>query len=39
MLTDRLFLPYELGSDERARLDRDGHLALPGLLTETARPG
>ena len=36
MPTDLLFHPYEFGADERAGLDRDGHLALPGLLTETA---
>jgi phytanoyl-CoA dioxygenase PhyH len=32
-----LFHPYELRSEERQRLDQDGHLLLPGLLTEDAR--
>jgi hypothetical protein len=32
-----LFHPYELGDAERYHLDRDGHLPLPGLLTEEAR--
>src|SRR5262249_53790546 len=31
-----LFHEYRLGTEERERLDRDGHLALPGLLTATA---
>jgi hypothetical protein len=31
-----LFHPYRLGAEERERLDRDGHLALPGLLTDAA---
>jgi hypothetical protein len=31
-----LFRPYRLGPAERERLDRDGHLALSGLLTEEA---
>ncbi len=34
---DLLFHPYEFGEAERQRLDRDGHLALPGLLTGEAR--
>jgi hypothetical protein len=32
-----LFHPYEFGAEERQRLDRGGHLMLPGLLTEPAR--
>jgi hypothetical protein len=32
-----LFLAYQFGVEERERLDRDGHLALPGILTEAAR--
>jgi Phytanoyl-CoA dioxygenase (PhyH) len=32
-----LFHPYHLGVEERQRLDQDGHLLLPGLLTEQAR--
>lgn len=32
-----LFEPYELGSKERAALDRDGHLVLPGILSEPVR--
>jgi Phytanoyl-CoA dioxygenase (PhyH) len=31
-----LFHPYRFGSAERERLDRDGHLALAGILTEEA---
>src|SRR3954453_20909562 len=33
---EELFHPYQLGAAERERLDRDGHLALPGLLTAAA---
>ena len=33
---DPLFRPFAFGDDERAVLDRDGHFALPGLLTEAA---
>jgi hypothetical protein len=32
-----LFHPYPFGSQERERLDSDGHLILPGILTEEAR--
>jgi hypothetical protein len=32
-----LFHPYTFGEAERERMDRDGHLALPGLLTGPAR--
>ena len=31
-----LFRPYTLGDTEKAELDRDGHFALPGLLTDDA---
>jgi hypothetical protein len=31
-----LFHAYRLGREERERLDQDGHLALPGLLTAAA---
>jgi CheY-like chemotaxis protein len=31
-----LFEPYPFGSQERERLDRDGHLILPGIVTEEA---
>jgi hypothetical protein len=37
MESEPLFHPYELGTAERERLDLEGHLALPGLLTEDAR--
>jgi hypothetical protein len=39
--TERLpiFNEISLGADEKAAFDRDGHLALPGLLTDTARSG
>ncbi|MBW3625808.1 MAG: phytanoyl-CoA dioxygenase family protein [Armatimonadetes bacterium] len=32
-----IFHPYAFGAEERERMDRDGHLALPGLLTDSAR--
>ena len=31
-----LFRSYTPGDEERATLDRDGHIALPGLLTDEA---
>ena len=34
---EALFRPYAFGADERAVLDRDGHFALPGILTDSAR--
>ena len=30
---EALFRPYAFGAGERAVLDRDGHFALPGILT------
>ena len=33
---EALFLPFRFGTDERAVLDRDGHIALPGILTDAA---
>ena len=39
MQRDALFHPYNFDRDERERLDRDGHLMLPGILTEPARAG
>ena len=33
---EALFRPFAFGDDERAILDRDGHIALPGILTDTA---
>lgn len=32
-----LFYPYDLGAEQRERLDLDGHLVLPGILTEASR--
>ena len=32
----RCFAPLCFGADERAVLDRDGHIALPGVLTDAA---
>jgi phytanoyl-CoA dioxygenase PhyH len=32
-----LFEPYRFDARDRAALDRDGHLVLPGILTESAR--
>jgi hypothetical protein len=32
-----IFHPYSFGPEERERLDLDGHLVLPGLLTEPTR--
>ena len=32
-----LFNPYQFGTAERARLDRDGHFVLPEILTGTSR--
>ena len=37
MTIEPLFHPYEIDDDSRRRMDRDGHLALPGLLAEPAR--
>lgn len=34
---ETLFRPYTFGAAEREILDRDGHFALPGLLTDAAR--
>ena len=31
-----LFRPYTFGDTEKDELDRDGHMALPGLLTDGA---
>ena len=31
-----LFRPFVFGADERAVLDRDGHFALPGVLSDAA---
>src|SRR5713226_2679689 len=39
MEREPLFHPYPFDRDERERLDRDGHLMLPGMLTEPARAG
>lgn len=36
-MTEPLFGDYTFGADERARLDRDGHLIYPGLLTDDAQ--
>ena len=33
---EELFRPFAFGDDERAVLDRDGHFALPGILTDAA---
>ena len=33
---EALFRPFTFGADERASLDRDGHFALPGVLTDAA---
>ena len=33
---EALFRPFVFGADERAVLDRDGHIALPGVLTDAA---
>ena len=33
---EALFRPFVFGTDERAVLDRDGHIALPGVLTDAA---
>ena len=33
---EALFRPFAFGADERAILDRDGHIALPGVLTDAA---
>ena len=33
---EALFRPFVFGADERAVLDRDGHIALPGILTDAA---
>ena len=33
---EALFRPFVFGADERAELDRDGHFALPGILTDAA---
>ena len=33
---ESLFRPFTFGADERAILDRDGHFALPGVLTDAA---
>ena len=33
---EALFRPFVFGADERAVLDRDGHFALPGILTDAA---
>jgi hypothetical protein len=32
-----IFVEYEFGAIERATMDRDGHIALPGLLTKGAQ--
>jgi hypothetical protein len=32
-----LFTPYVFGPEQKAELDRNGHLCLPGILTEPAR--
>lgn len=37
IVSDRLFKPYDFGPDQKAALDRDGHLLVPGLLTPGAR--
>lgn len=31
-----LFRPFEFGPDQRRQMDRDGHVAFPGLLTDAA---
>lgn len=36
-MTGRLFHDYTFGDEERGRLDRDGHLMYPGLLTDEAQ--
>lgn len=36
MQAEPIFKSYEFGAQERAQLDRDGHLILPGLLTPQA---
>ena len=33
---EALFRPFVFGADERTILDRDGHFALPGVLTDAA---
>ena len=33
---EALFRPFAFGADERAVFDRDGHFALPGILTDSA---
>ena len=33
---EALFRPFAFGADEQAELDRDGHIALPGVLTDEA---
>jgi hypothetical protein len=37
MEREAIFYPYQIGPEERRRLDRDGHLALLGILTEETR--
>ncbi len=37
MSQDDLFGEYAFGTDEKAQLDRDGHILFPGLLTATAQ--
>src|SRR5947209_4409381 len=32
-----IFHPYRFGAEERARLDDEGHFALPGLLNQAAQ--
>ena len=34
---EAIFNPYEFGARERAAMDRDGHFALPALLTDATR--
>lgn len=36
-MQEPLFEDYQFGTSEKAQLDRDGHLCLPGLLTQSAR--
>lgn len=36
MPPEPFFRSYQLGVEERQRLDRDGHLVLPGILTDAA---
>ena len=33
---EALFRPFVFGADERTILDRDGHIALPGVLADAA---